>query len=273
MGFSFFRRIRNAGGEIRGTQVANYLGGRVDPQNGYEDDVCIYILGIMRYDSPEVRWSYYDVCDCGYARLQRVRSRTKGGLIAISKSQFDYLKKVVPKREVYFIRQHHCNFKRELRPKRPVLTVGCCGGDAAVQWPHDRIKAILGQLGLQWMFLQELRNHQRVVDFYKQLDIQLVYRPTHSRGMDMMIHGNPLKLSNASSFGIPTVAFPEPAFTAEWNNGECLYCDGMNNAFSLIQKLKDEPAFYEDIAEKAKLKAEEYHIDNVAKLYRELPGA
>lgn len=272
MGFSFFGRQSNSGRKIRGGQVAEYLGGRIDPTEGYEADVCIYILGLYRYDGPEVKWAYYDVCDCGGSRLWRIKHRTKGGIIAFSKSQFIELSKIFPGRKIYFIPHHHANFERETRTKRPVRTVGCCGGDAAIQWPHDRLKEIFSEMGLEWMFRNELKIREKVLDFYRKLDIQIVYRPSHNRGAYMMNHSNPIKLSNAGSFGIPTVAFPEPSFTAEWKDA-CLYSDGMEGIIKTVRRLKEEPALYEDVSEKSKIKAEEYHIDNIAKFYRELPGA
>lgn len=251
--------------------MAAYLGGKFRPESGYENDVCIYILGSYRYDGPEVRFAYYDVMDCGMARLQRIRRRTKGALISVSRTQFDNLRKTFPGRKVYFIPQHHCNFKREVRPDRPVATVGCCGGDAAVQWPHDRVKELLSGMGLSWEFCNELQSRKRVVEFYKKLDIQIVYRPTHNRGNEMIAHSNPLKLSNAGSFGIPTVAYPEPSFTDEWKD-ECLYSDGMEGLMRLVEKLKDDRGFYGEMSDKAKAKSEEYHIDNIAPLYRQLPN-
>jgi len=208
--FSFFRRIRGGGNEIRGKQMAIHLGGKLDPKDGYEDDICIYILGTMRYDGPEVKCAYYDLMDAGLARLARVKQRTKGAIIAVSKTQFDNFKERFNGRKLYFIPQHHCNFNRELRVDRPIETVGCCGGDAAVQWPHDRVKVLLEGMGLKWEFCNELSRRENVVDFYKKIDIQIVYRPSHNRGSEMMLHSNPLKLSNAGSFGIPTVAYPEP---------------------------------------------------------------
>lgn len=273
MGFSFFGTHGYAGRRIRGNQVADYLGGRMDPTEGYENDVCIYILGTYRYKEPEVKWSYYDVCDCGGARLQRIRTRTTGGIIAFSKSQFIELEKIMPGRKIYFIPHHHANFNRETRPKRPVLTVGCCGGDTAIQWPHQRLIDIFSGYGLQWMFVNHLRDRQKVLEFYRNLDIQIVYRPSHNRGNYMIPHGNPIKLSNAGSFGIPTVAFPEPAFTEEWGKNECLYNDGMGGIIKTVLRLKEEPAFYEDMAERVKVKAEEYHMDNIVKFYKALPGA
>ena len=273
MGFSFFTRKNMGGGgyETRGNQVASFLKGRVDPLDGYENDVCIYILGTHKYEGSEVEFSYYDVMDCGMARLWRIRHKTKGGIIAISKTQYDNFMETFPGRKLYLIHHHHCNFKRELRPNRPVLTVGCCGGDAAIQWPHDRVKTRLAGMGLEWIFCNELHRRERVVEFYKKIDIQIVYRPTHHRGSEMMVHGNPTKLHNAGSFGIPTVAYPEPAFIAEWGN-ECLYADGMGGILNLVRKLKDDTVLYSEMSDRAKVKAEEYHIDNLIPLYKSLPG-
>lgn len=269
MNFSFFRRLRYAGNEIRGTQMATHLNGKLDPVSGYENDICIYILGGMRYDGPEVEHSYYDVMDCGLARLARVRRRTKGSLIAISRTQLDELCRTFSGREVYYIPQHHCNFDEESRPEREIRTVGCCGGDSAIQWPHDRVRYFLELLGLKWKFYNVLVNRNEVVEFYKDLDIQIVYRPTHNRGSVMMLHSNPLKLCNAGSFGIPTVAYPEPAFTAEWKD-ECLYSDGMEGIINLVRKLKEEPNLYKEVSEKAREKSKGYHISNIANLYRGL---
>ena len=248
--------------------MAAYLGGRVDPIDDYENDVCIYILG--EYRLPEVRYAYYDVMDCGYARISRIRRRTKGPLIAVSMAQYAEFKSIYPNKTVYFIPHHHCNFERQIRPDRPILKVGCCGGDSAIQWPHDRIEAWLKELGLEWSFTNEYSRRERVVDFYKNLDIQIVFRPTHSRGIPG--HTNPLKLSNAGSFGIPTVAFPEVAFTPEWNSDSVVYADNMGELMRQVRRLKDDPAWYEAMSNAAREKAEEYHIDNIAKLYRQLPG-
>lgn len=270
MGFSFFRRVRMAGGETRGKQMAKILGGRVEPESDFENDVCIYILG--RYELPEVRYAYYDVMDCGYARLSRLKGRTKGPIIAVSEAQWIELKSYYPKREVIFIPHHHCNFDRETRPiDRPVLRVGCCGGDAAIQWPHDRVKVWLEQYGLEWVFMNEYLYRERVVEFYKNIDIQIVFRPTHSRGIPA--HTSPLKLSNAGSFGIPTVAYPEVAFMPEWNSNSVVYADNMGELMRQVKRLKDDPAWYCQMSEAAREKSESYHIDNIAKLYRELPGA
>ncbi len=270
MAFSFFRRTRYASGVTRAKQPAAYLGGRVDPKEGFEDDVCIYLLGAYRQDGPEVRYAYYDVMDCGLARLSRVMGRTKGPIIVVSAAQYMELSETHPGRKIILIPHHHCNFERERRPDRPVRRVGCCGGDSAIQWPHDRVKVWLETLGLEWVMTNEYLHRERVVEFYRGLDIQIVFRPTHSRGIPA--HTSPLKLSNAGSFGIPTVAYPEVAFTPEWKD-ECVYADNMGEMMRQVRRLKDDPVWYEEMSERAHAKADLYHIDKVAGYYQALPGA
>ncbi|MFK5282474.1 hypothetical protein ACI3PL_23225, partial [Lacticaseibacillus paracasei] len=68
---------------------------------------------------------------------------------------------------------------------------------------------MLADMGLEWRFCNHYSKRRYVVDFYKEIDIQISFRPHHPRGI--ILHMNPLKLSNAGSFGIPTVGFPEPA--------------------------------------------------------------
>ena len=266
---SFFRRTRYASGVTRAIQIAERVGGKVDPKEGYENDACVYLLG-RTPDGDEPEYSYYDVMDCGYARLSRVKAGTKGAIITISKSQWNELR-ALP-RTIYFIPHHHVNYDRELRPKdRPVLKIGCCGGDSAIQWPHDRMKVWVGQYGLEWYYTNEYLLRDRVVDYYRQLDIQIVFRPTHTRGIPG--HTNPIKLSNAGSFGIPTVAYPEIAYAGEWEPGEVIYADNMGELMKQVERLKNDKEYYAEASERARIKAEEYHIDKIIPMYEALPGA
>jgi len=81
---------------------------------------------------------------------------------------------------------------------------------------------------------------------------------------------NPLKLSNAGSYGIPTVAYPEPAYIAEWND-ECLWASTISELVAQVKRLKETPSLYADISGRAVAKAEGYHIENIAQLYEQLP--
>jgi hypothetical protein len=269
--FSFFRDLRGGGGTIRGGQMADALGGRVNPESGYEDDVCIYVLGSHRRDAgPEVPYAYYDVMDCGLARLGRIEHRTKGGLIAVSQTQADELTRRNPGRAVYLLPQHHCNFAREARTRTDIKVVGCIGGDSAVQWPHDAVARHLAAIGMEWKFEPHYAKRSVVLEFYRTIDVQISFRPTHPRYPNLL-HMNPLKLSNAGSFGIPTVAYPEPAYVAEWRD-DCLWGGSIPDIVRTIRRFQTEPGLYAEMAGRARVRAEAYHIDRIAGLYRQLPG-
>jgi hypothetical protein len=121
-----------------------------------------------------------------------------------------------------------------------------------------------------WHFEEQFHRRVKVVEYYKNLDIQISFRPTHERDQAFLRHMNCLKLSNAGSFGIPTISYPEPAYVAEWKN-ECLWADTMGEVIRKVKRLRDEPNLYAEMAARALAKAEEYHIDRIAPLYRALP--
>lgn len=266
MNFSFFRSGKSGASEIRASQMASKLKGRVNPRSDFENDICIYVLG-ARSESIEPKRSFYDLIDCGWSKISRIKNFTKGNIIVVSKSQLDSLYSIFKDREVIYIPQHHCNFDREIRKSRKPKIVGCIGGDSAVQWPHYAMKRLFEEIGLEWRFGHVYGNRQAVIDFYKDLDIQICYRPIHPRGISE--HMNSLKLANAGSFGIPTISFPEVAYVKEWKN-ECLFDESIYGIVKLAKKLSEDPVMYSEMSEKVKIKAEEYHIDNIVKLYKQL---
>ena len=139
MSVSFFLERRGGAGEIRGKQMATALGGRINPSAGYEDDLCIYVLGNYPRHTPEPRRSVYDVLDCGLSRLAFIRRRTTGTILAAGAWQRQELERTFPGRRIVEIPQHHCNFLREQRQPGPVTRVGCIGGFSAVQWPYEAV--------------------------------------------------------------------------------------------------------------------------------------
>ena len=80
---------------------------------------------------------------------------------------------------------------------------------------------------------------------------------------------NALKLANAGSFGIPTISYPEPAYTNEWSD-EAIYSDSLYELIRQAKKLSNNREQYKEMSEKALKKAESYHIDNISKLYLDL---
>ena len=79
---------------------------------------------------------------------------------------------------------------------------------------------------------------------------------------------NPLKLVNASSFGIPTIALDEPAFKEM--DGCYIPVHSINEFMNQLDNLRSSPFLYQEYSNKAVKKAEEYHIENIANLYTNL---
>jgi len=258
---SFFKR-RVMSAYIRAEQVAPYIGARLNPIDGYEDDVCIWI----KQTPATTKWGerYVDVVD-RHQCINWLKNHEDCGAIAISKVAEEFLKSEL-KNKVVFIPQQHCNFLREQRTRTEVNIVGFCGEYHTFAPFEEEIRSKLKKIGMELKFFHTYKRRQDVVDFYKGIDIQIVWR------MDKVILAqlkNPLKLSSAGSFGIPTVAYPEPNFVAEYNN--CFQpAETIDSMIDAILNLKTDPVFYSYLSEKVKEKAENYHIENVAKFYQEL---
>ena len=77
-----------------------------------------------------------------------------------------------------------------------------------------------------------------------------------------------LKLANASSFGIPTVAFPEEVFVNEFDG--CFV--PVHTPEELIRGVRElmDISVYNDLAEKSRDRSEKYHIEHIAELYQQL---
>jgi hypothetical protein len=256
--------------------MAKYLGGKENPTTGFENDICIYVKIIPPENHPQ--HSYSDVDDSPKA-AEHLKTHPELGVIAISETAKDYLSKFLNRNDVVFIPHQHCNFERRLRPDRPVKTVGIIGSKiTAFQYPVEQFRKELAKMGLELKFEQDYWNTYKstpdremrlnVADFYYSIDIQVGYRPrVIFRGMAPF--QNPNKLGNSSSFGIPMVAYPEPSYVREW--GGCFVpTNSIEEMLVQIKRLKDNPVFYKKIADKALRRAEDYHIDNVSKLYLSL---
>jgi hypothetical protein len=130
-------------------------------------------------------------------------------LIAIisscSKVSYKYLKRISPNK-VVFIPQHHCNFERLVRNRNQVTTVGVIGTPGFLARLPANFEKKLTPNGVNLLRYFSFRNRQDVINFYQKIDVQIVWRPWPSN------LSNPLKIVNAASFGIPTLAYPENTF-------------------------------------------------------------
>ena len=273
--FSFFYS-RGGSGYIRGHQIAQHLGGKENPTEGFENDICIYVK-ILPPD-PHPKHSYGDVDDSPKA-AEYLKTHPEMGVIAISETAKDWLSEYLGRSDIVFIPHQHVNFERRQRPNRPVKTVGIIGSKiTAFQYPVEPFRQELAKMGLELKFEEDYWNTYKsnekqemrlnVADFYYSIDIQLGWRP-RVIFRSMAPFQNPNKLGNSSSFGIPMVAYPEPNYVREWD-GCFVPANTIEEMLSQIKRLKDDPLFYRDIAQKALARAEDYHIDKVSKLYLNL---
>ena len=263
----FYRTKRKAkSGKIRGQQISSYLNAKQNPTDvdEYHDDVCVYVKSYPPKDwHPEN--SYVDVVD-SYRLLKWVKDNPQFGVIAISKVAHDYMSKKLKRDDVRLIPEHHCNFNREINPSRPVKTVGYIGNSNGSLFP-DNIKELFAEEGFDCKIVTNYRNREHVVNFYKSIDIQVIRQ--RKRNIRQSRLKNPLKITNAGSFGVPTVAFPEPHSVAEFK-GCFIEVHSISEMLASCVMLRDSKGCYDDMSGKALERAENYHISKIAELYLQL---
>jgi hypothetical protein len=274
-GFTFFHNTNRkaVSGKIRGVQIGNYLGAKLNPESGYEDDVCIYVKRLPPKYIPKC--AYIDIIDSMFL-VNWTSNHPEIGVIAISEVGQEYLSQKLKRKDVYLIPEHHCNFEREIRPDRKVTTVGYMGtqnGSIFTDGEIDSRRKVIAdikkqfkQIGLNFKFITRYRRREDVVNFYKSIDIQVTYR--RRKQIRVAKLKNPLKLANAGSFGIPTVAYPEIT-SREFKDG-FIEVNSIGEMITQCERLKNDKTLYEDISGKALEKSENYHISKIASLYNNL---
>ena len=271
MNLSFFYG-RGGSGACLGRQVAQHLGAKMNPKSGYEDDICIFVKKVRKECLPIPEHSYIQIGD-GPRAYEWVKSHPEIGIICDGVTLHKFLTKNLKRDDIVLIPHHHCNFERFVRIRKEVTTVGIIGSKIAFQHPIDDIRKRLKDIGLDliyeedyWGYYKESR--EKVVEFFKNIDIQIAWRPK-AWSPKYEPFRRPLKLANAGSFGIPTVAYPEQDYTQEWC-GNFIPANDIDDLIHWVKELKDDKEFYRAYSERALKKAEQYHIENTAKLYREL---
>jgi len=239
MGITFFK-TRGGSGVIRGDQIAQKLGAKINPKKGYENDTCVYV----KLKPPETypKKSYLDIID-GARRIGWLKTHKDMGIIASSLASKEYLKGKL-KRNIILIPQHHCNYDNEISQGDKV---GMVGKMSSMRNPEIR----------ELFHVYKFKTREDVVNAYKELKIQVIWRNIY------LPLKNPLKIINAASFGIPTVAYPEYAFKEV--EGYYWAVKTVDEMVATVNELKD--GF--DRNRLIKL-AKNYHIDKIADMYRTL---
>ena len=164
--------------------------------------------------------------------------------------------------KIVLIPQHHCNFERATRTRKGVTVVGIIGTPHAFRFLPDGLKPELAKRGMNLLEYSHFFQREDIVDFYKKIDVQIIWRP-YSKKLS-----NPLKIVNSASFGIPTIARDEPCFKEMENCYIPVYT--LEEFMSELDSLRSNPPLYKKFAKRCLKTAENYHIDKISKLYKNL---
>jgi len=248
---------------IRGDQIADAIGAKFNPKSGYENDTCVYVKPMVRKGDDftfEGRKSCLDIID-GHNLALVAKRHPEVTMIVCSRADMEVMSGEVPNR-IVFIPQHHCNFDRVKRTRDKVTTVGVIGTRGAFPFLPSGLDEELAKRGMELIEFSQFFSRQDIIDFYTKIDVQVVWRPYKK------ILSNPLKLVNANSFGIPTVALDEKAF---WElKGTYLPVGTPEALLKALDTLKSDSKLYAEYSARCLDKSEFYHIENVGKMYKEL---
>src|SRR3990167_7680974 len=259
------KHLQRVSSIIRGEQIAAYMGNaRLNPEKGYENDVCIYVKPHIypENDYKFEKHSYIDIHD-GFSLRHTLRKYPEVGCISISDHATYVLKQYI-KNKIVTIPHHHCNFERMTRERNKIKKVGITGSFQAFPFVPDIIKDGLKARGILYEEYSNFYPRTSVARFHYSLDIHLVWRPWRKQ------LSSPLKVTNAMAFGVPTIALniDEPSYKEV--EGCYIGVKTVEEWLEALDRLIADPKLYKIMSDKCFEMAEKYHIENIAKLYEEL---
>jgi hypothetical protein len=248
---------------IRGDQIADEIGAKFNPTEGYENDTCIYVKPMVRKGDDfkfKGKKIYLDIVD-GHNLGQLMIKYPEVKVIVCSDIDKITMSSCIPN-EIVVIPQHHCNYERIQRERTEIKTVGVIGTKGAFPMLPKELKGELKKRGMKLLEYSRFFTRQDIIDFYMKIDVQIIWRP-YKKTLS-----NPLKMVNASSFGIPTIALDEKAFHEM--SGCYIPVDSLEGFLTHLDALKDNPSLYRHYSKACLAKSEHYHISNIGKLYKQL---
>ena len=258
------KHLQRVSSIVRGEQIAAYMGNaRLNPESGYEDDVCIYVKPHIKagndYDFPKK--SYIDIHDA-FDLVEVLKRYPDVGVIAYSDLAVETLSKHLTNK-IVLIPHHHVNFERTRRKRDKILKIGTTGSPAAWDYIPEEIKEGIKKRGLKLELYSNFYPRMSVARFHESMDIHIHWRAWLNRPLSC-----PFKIVNAASFGVPTIALDEPSFKEV--EGSYIGVKTAKEWLLMLDELIANPSLYDDIANKGIELSENYHIENIAKLYERL---
>lgn len=254
---------RRVSSRIRAEEMAEYLGAKLNPTEGFEDDVCIHVKPRNLTNVRDGDW--LDFLDGGiFERWLRHRPGIK--IIAASQHSYDYLNTVYPN-EIVLIPSHHLNMERTRRERTKVSIGGFTGVSSPAGFKlYDDIAQRMKTVGFDFKTCWDYKTRQDAVDFYKSIDI-FIYAEWVGGDGNFKI---PTKMINAMSFGIPSVSVSSSKLQGNKEiEDHYIWVKDVDDMLDKVQAFKDE-SYHEAWANKIIKFSENYHIEKIAELYRKL---
>lgn|SRR3990167_4008490 len=253
--------LQRVSSRTRAEEVAAFTGARLNPIEGYENDICIYIKpGNLEH----VRdGAYVDPLDDKYT-VESLTKRPGIKVLSMSSSHDEFLKSIL-KNEVIYIPHAHVNFERVKRTRSEVINCGYVGVNKAHHLRiNRRVKEALATIGFNFTALFNFQTRDDIINFYKNLDIQVIGYFDFATDTP---YYHQTKIVNAMSFGIPTIAGPKLGYRDV--DDYYIKVQNMRELLQEVEKLKD-LKMYAYWSEKGLQEAEKYHCSSIAKLYSQL---
>ena len=254
--------LQRISARVRGEEMAQYLEAKLNPTEGFEKDVCIYVKP-MHLDHIK-DGSYVDILDDEHA-FEMLKDRPGINVIAMSQAQYEYLKTQL-KNKIVLIPHHHINFEEAVRSRKEIINCGVVGPNSSR--PHVKINNIvkeeLAKIGFNFKPLLNFLVRKDVIDYYKTIDIQVIGYFNYREDSPWR---HPTKLINAASFGIPTIVAPSIGYKEF--EGYYIRAGNMESLLIEADKLRDKK-YYSQWSAKIIKEAKKYHISEIAKLYKKL---
>jgi len=254
--------ILRLSGETRGRQIAEYIGAKLNPTEGFENDLCISVKGYRLNDLKD--GDYVDFSDMAFEKLAPLL-RKEINVIAHSQYAYNYLKQRLPNK-IVCIPQQHINWENAIRTKNKTIIGGYIGRPSNISNEiQNEIKQALRGIGVDFKVAFEWTTREDAVNFYKNIDFLVI--GGYGKLPSDLWQITPNKMINAASFGIPSLSFMRVGYQ-EWE-GNYTQFETMNDLIKEVEWLKED-RHYEPLSEYLIDKAKDYHISKIGELYKRL---
>ena len=260
------RHLQRVSSIVRGEQIAAFMSNvRLNPpiEDYRDEDIFIYVKPNIKpgNDFKFEKKSYIDIHD-GWDLIHTLKKYPEVGVIAYGDLAYEVLSKELTNKIVN-IPHHHVNFERTIRKRDKILKVGTTGSPAAWDYIPDVIKEGLKKRGIKLELYSNFYPRMSVSRFHESVDVFIHWRPFLDRKLSC-----PFKIINAASFGVPTIALEEPSFKEV--PGCYLPVKTPEDWLDTLDRFIESSELYQAISRQCLQTAEEYHIDNISKLYERL---